>query len=132
MFSLPLDSATGRQLLSDYYADYARIAASAASGLMLESPTWRANRDWGRRLGYDGVALTRLNRAAVALLRDLAQERADAVPRTLVSGMIGPRGDGYQAEARMGAQESADYHRAQVDALAGADLVHRGDRWAVA
>lgn len=118
-----LDSATGRQLLSDYYADYASIAASAASGLMLESPTWRANLDWGRRLGYDEMALARVNRAAVALLRDLAQRWADAVPTILVSGMIGPRGDGYQAEARMGAQESADYHRAQVAALSGADLV---------
>ena len=106
-----LDSGTGRQLLSDYYADYASIASSAASGLMLESPTWRANLDWGRRLGFDEMGLARVNRAAVALLRDLAQRWADAVPTILVSGMIGPRGDGYQAEASMGAQESADYHR---------------------
>ena len=29
---------------------------------MLEAPTWRANPDWGERLGYDATALDRVNR----------------------------------------------------------------------
>ena len=32
---------------------------------MLETPTWRANADWGSRLGYDADALDGVNRAAV-------------------------------------------------------------------
>ena len=118
-----LDSATGRQLLTDYYADYASIASAAASGLVFESPTWRASLDWGRRLGYEQVDLDRVNRAAVTMLRELAQRWSAIVDPILVSGMIGPRGDGYQAVTCMGAEESADYHRPQVEALSEADLV---------
>ena len=47
----------GRDLLADYYAAYAGIAAAAGAGLFLETPTWRANHDWGRELGgADGLA----------------------------------------------------------------------------
>jgi len=48
-----LDSAPGRQALRDYYAAFAEIAARHQLALSLESPTWRANPDWGARLGYD-------------------------------------------------------------------------------
>ncbi|MEP7333094.1 MAG: homocysteine S-methyltransferase family protein, partial [Terracoccus sp.] len=99
------------------------IACAAGAGLMLESPTWRANPDWGQRVGYDDTALERVNRDAVIFLRELARLWSPAVSTILVSGMIGPRADGYRAEVRMSGEESGDYHRAQVQALAGADLV---------
>lgn len=41
-----LETAQGRLLLTDYYDRYAAIAGRAGAGLMLESPTWRANPDW--------------------------------------------------------------------------------------
>ena len=47
-----IDSPGGRSLLTDYYDEYAAIARRAGAGLMLESATWRANPDWGDRLGY--------------------------------------------------------------------------------
>lgn len=119
-----LDDAGGRQLLRDYYQGYARVAESAGAGLLLESPTWRANADWGDRLGYDAAALDRVNRDAIAFLRALADEWRDRVVQTLVVGMIGPRGDGYRS-TRIGADEAAGYHLPQVRSLAagGADLV---------
>ena len=99
------------------------IAADAGAGLLLETPTWRANPDWGRILGYDAVALDRVNRAAVALVRaavDVAE-----VPHSRVSGCVCPRGDGYLAEG-VDADEAASYHAPQIRSLAegGADLVH--------
>jgi|GEM_PF-6868084 len=36
-------------------------------GFVLESPTWRANPDWGQKLGYSKAALSDVNRLAVAL-----------------------------------------------------------------
>ncbi|GAA2480203.1 hypothetical protein [Terrabacter carboxydivorans] len=42
----------GRRLLTDYYDAFAAIAARAGAGLLLEAPTWRANPDWGARLGH--------------------------------------------------------------------------------
>ena len=38
---------------------------------MLATPTWRANLDWGAKLGYEAPALDRINRTAVAFLREL-------------------------------------------------------------
>ena len=115
--------AAGGTLLSRYYAEYAAIAASAGTGLLLETPTWRANPDWGRILGYTTAELDRVNRAAVALARAAAD--AAGVSQSRVSGCVGPRGDGYPAEG-VDADEAADYHAPQVTSLAegGADLVH--------
>ena len=67
-----LADASGRALLADYYDGYAAIAAGVGASLLLETPTWRANPDWGTRLGYDASALDRVNQAAVEHLRELA------------------------------------------------------------
>ena len=42
-----LDDERGRQVMTEYYEEYAAIAAGAGAGLRLETPTWRANTDWG-------------------------------------------------------------------------------------
>lgn len=116
-----LDTDEGRAVLTDYYRAYADVAARAGAGLLLETPTWRANSDWGARLGYDAAALHRVNRDAVNFLRALAHE-VD-VADVLVVGVLGPRGDGYLA-GDLDADRYADYHRAQLAAFAeaGADL----------
>ena len=122
--SFPLvEDRTGAALLERYYREYVVIALAAGAGVLLEAPTWRANPDWARLLGYDGPALDRVNQQAVALVRSaLAQ---DAPARSLVSGAVGPRGDGYLAGGT-DPDEAAEYHAAQVAsfASAGADLVH--------
>lgn len=101
-----------------------QIAADCGVGFILETPTWRSNPDWGAELGSDAVALDRLNRDAVALCRDVRSEWAGRVAPILVSGQIGPRGDGYRA-GRMSPEEAGDYHRPQIAAFAraGADMV---------
>ena len=116
-----LDSADGRAALTDYYRAYAVVAARAGAGLLLETPTWRANADWGDRLGYDAAALRRVNRDAVVFLRDLAT--GVDVGDVQVVGVVGPRGDGYLA-GDLDADRYADYHRPQLAAFAdaGADL----------
>ena len=118
-----LDDPAGRQVLADYYRAYAVVAARAGAGLLLETPTWRANGDWGARLGYDADALARVNRDAVEHLRALAEDVSDEVDGVLVVGAVGPRGDGYLA-GDLDADRYADYHRAQLAAFAeaGADL----------
>ncbi|KAA1399798.1 homocysteine S-methyltransferase family protein [Aeromicrobium ginsengisoli] len=122
--SFPLiETEEGSTLLKTYYGEYAAIAAAAGVGLIVETPTWRANPDWGAILGYDATSLDRANRAAVALAHGVAD--SSAVSRTRVSGVVGPRGDGYVA-AGADADEAADYHSAQVHSFAaeGVDLVH--------
>ena len=120
---LLLDDADGTLALRRYYGEYVAIAAAADAGLLLETPTWRANPDWGSRLGYDRAALHRVNRVAVELVR--ASATSSGLSSVLVSGIVGPRGDGYIA-AGANAEAAAEYHAAQVDSLtdAGVDLVH--------
>ncbi|MEU4235730.1 homocysteine S-methyltransferase family protein [Actinoplanes sp. NPDC026619] len=117
-----VDDERGRELLLSYYADYVDIARRAGVGLQLETPTWRASSDWGDRLGHTAADLDRLNRASVALLVEL-RERS-GLSSLLVSGCIGPRGDGYVAGA-LTPEDAAKYHAPQIDsfAAAGADLV---------
>jgi homocysteine S-methyltransferase len=110
----------GRSLLRSYYEGYAAIAESAGAGLRLEAPTWRANTDWGERLGHDHRTLADVNREAVGLLQGFAEEWRDRVPEILVTGMIGPRGDGYAAGSVVDPDEAADYHSPQVRAFAEA------------
>src|SRR5690349_6979312 len=61
----------GVQTLQRYYARHAAIAEANGLGFILESPTWRANSDWGRKLGYSDAALAAINRTAIALMTDL-------------------------------------------------------------
>ncbi len=121
--SFPLvEDPAGTAALESYFREYVAVAAAADAGLLLETPTWRANPDWGRVLGYDAAALDRVNQAAVALVRRVI---ADAPGQALVSGAVGPRGDGYLAGGT-DPDEAAEYHAAQVRSFAdaGADLVH--------
>ena len=114
----------GRDVLAGYYEEYALIAERAGVGLMLETPTWRANTDWATRLGYDASALAAVNRDAVGFLRALGERWSNRLPSIRVSGQIGPRGDGYRPGAAVDADEAAAYHRPQIAAFAeaGADV----------
>lgn len=77
----------------------------------------------GAALGYDEAALARVNETAVEFARRTAA--AADVELTRVSGVIGPRGDGYLA-GQDAPDEAATFHAAQVAsfARAGVDLVH--------
>jgi S-methylmethionine-dependent homocysteine/selenocysteine methylase len=115
----------GREALRRYFRTYAALAAKYGAGLILESATWRASSDWGDRLGYSAGELAEANRAAIALLHDIRDEYAASVSPIVVSGCVGPRGDGYQPTTVMTAAEAEAYHAAQIAALrsAGADMI---------
>lgn len=115
----------GEAALRKYFRTYAEMAQRFGTGLILESATWRANADWGERLGYSPEELAAANRRAIHLLEELRSEyESDRTP-IVISGCIGPRGDGYVPDRAMSAQEAEAYHREQIEALAGsaADMV---------
>jgi len=120
-----LRTAEGRALLLDYYRQYVAIARRHGLGLVLETPTWRANGDWGRLLGDSAAALDRINREAVALVEQLRDELGPQDPPLVTSGCLGPRGDGYRPDRLMTAEQALDYHRTQVASFAatGVDMV---------
>ncbi len=118
-----LDTDSGRAALARYYGPYLDLAERLGLGLVLDTPTWRANLDWGARLAYDPVSLAGANRRAVEFVVELARERATVA--TVINGVIGPRGDGYVVGAAMSASEAATYHELQARSFAeaGAQMI---------
>jgi homocysteine S-methyltransferase len=113
-----LNSVDGRAALRRYYAPYLELAQRLDTGIVLDTPTWRANLDWGARLGYDADRLADLNRRSVRFVEELAGERPGV--RSVLNGVIGPRGDGYVVGTTMSASEAAAYHGLQARAFAEA------------
>lgn len=117
-----VDSSDGRARLRDYYLKLIQIGREARVGIILDTPTWMANPNRAKVVGYAASDLPRLNGAAVELARDAALAHPDVATR--VSVQIGPRGDGYKPGIAA-AETSARYHAPQVGAAreAGADMV---------
>ncbi|MCD6040433.1 MAG: homocysteine S-methyltransferase [Burkholderiales bacterium] len=115
----------GEAALHNYFRAYARLAVKYGTGLVLESATWRASADWGYRLGYDTTELAYVNRRAVKLLERVRDELSETNAPVVISGCVGPRGDGYNPTHVMSAPQARAYHRAQVETFAStsADLV---------
>lgn len=120
-----LQDAFGYEALCKYFRTYAQLAQAYQIGCVLETATWRASTDWGAKLGYSNQAISEVNRKAVALLHAIRDEYETIATPIVISGCIGPRGDGYNASAIMTATEAEAYHRLQVSVFkdAGADLV---------
>ena len=112
----------GRSALAAYYDAYLTVAERHGLPIVLDTATWRASSDWGARLGYSTEQLAGVNAEAVAFVRGASEGRAATV---VVSGAIGPRGDGYVPRELMSTGEARSYHTVQVAALAaaGVDLV---------
>ncbi|WP_338430258.1 homocysteine S-methyltransferase family protein [Synechococcus elongatus] len=124
--SFPLvNDPRGRVILEEYYANYLAIAEQFNTGMILDSPTWRASQDWGDRLGHSASVLKDLNQQSIQLLEAIRSQWSHLQKPIVISGCLGPRGDGYQAEARMDAQTAAAYHRPQIETFAesNADFV---------
>ena len=120
-----LESSAGRRRLRDYFAPYIATAQRHGAGFLLGSPTWRANADWGAKLGFAEPALGQVNRRAIEFLAELRDEHASTQTPIVIDGIIGPRGDGYRVGERMSEAEAERYHARQIDSFhaAGADMV---------
>jgi S-methylmethionine-dependent homocysteine/selenocysteine methylase len=120
-----LRSPAGIEITRGYYARYCKLARDVGLGFVLESPTWRANIDWAQKLGYPSAALADINRTAIEVMADLRREFETPRSPMVISGNIGPRGDGYQPGKLMSADEAQEYHAEQIAVFkdTAADLV---------
>jgi S-methylmethionine-dependent homocysteine/selenocysteine methylase len=109
-----MKSRAGIAKIRAYYELYIAMAKEHGLGFILEGFTWRANRDWGAKLGYSRAELAGANRAAVELMADMRREHETPQTPIVLSGNIGPRGDGYKVGNTMSAQDAQDYHGEQI------------------
>lgn len=120
-----LKTPAGEAALRKYFRAYVDLAKRFGTGLVLESATWRSSPDWGARIGYSLEELDEANRKAIWLLEEIRKEYQTERTPIIVSGCVGPRGDGYVPGDVMSAKEAEDYHHRQIEIFAksSADLV---------
>lgn len=120
-----LKTLEGEQILKKYYRKHATIAVENKVGFILESPTWRANSDWGKLLGYSDIALDAINQRSIEMLDALRTELETIDSPMVISGCIGPRGDGYDPNEFMSTLGAENYHSQQVRSFASstADII---------
>lgn len=111
----------GKEEMAKYYLPYLNLAEEEGLNFILETPTWRANPDWAYKLGYSSEELKAINWNAVKFIRSLLASHAIDPSRVVLSGCVGPRGDGYIAGDAMTPAEAKAYHFEQIHAFALAD-----------
>ena len=108
----------GRALLERHYRSFGELGARMGVGVILEAATWRASSDWGARLGYDARQLEALHHELLELLLAVRAALQPSPVPILVAGCVGPRSDAYVPTVRMGVDEAAAYHAAQLTTFA--------------
>lgn len=111
-----LETDEGRAHLRRYFQEAIDVAQANEAGVILESPTWVANRDRGAGIGYSPETLKTRNLQAIDLMASVRQENAD-LP-TVLSANIGPRTDAYAPSDIMTADAAKSYHGEQIETLA--------------
>jgi homocysteine S-methyltransferase len=117
-----LETEAGRAALRRYYREYVEIARAHGFGFTLDTPTWRASRDWGVKLGLDAGQISEVNREAVAFAGEIREEVEDAETPIALCGAIGPQGDAYHPATLMGVEEAERYHSGQIHAFADSSV----------
>jgi homocysteine S-methyltransferase len=120
-----LATSAGKKRLREYYDLHAGMALRGRMGFVLETPTWRCNPDWAYKLGYTLAQTDKLNRDAIALMAEVRRDFETPTSPMVISGNLGPRGDGYDPGWVMSADEAMRYHAPQIQSfkLAEADMV---------
>lgn len=113
-----LKSEGGRAALREYFQDFAAIAKARDAGFIFDSVTWRAGPDWAEPLGYTVEGLEQAIRDAIAFQVELRDELEGDGTRVVINALIGPRGDGYDPDRAMTADEAEAYHARQLAVLA--------------
>ncbi|MEO1562020.1 MAG: homocysteine S-methyltransferase family protein [Pseudomonadota bacterium] len=115
-----LETEEGREILGTYYRYLIELARVKSTAVILESPTWMANRDRAAAIGYSPEDVVRANRDAIA---HMAKIRAKENGVTIVlSANIGPRDDAYAPSDQMSAETAEAYHSEQMAVLASTEV----------
>ena len=115
-------SSDGEAALERYFCTYAGLARKHGLGAVLETATWRASASWGEKLGYGVDQLADINRRSVAMLEKVRAEYETPTTPIVISGCLGPRGDGYIPGEQMSTREAEQYHAVQIGTLGGTSV----------
>jgi S-methylmethionine-dependent homocysteine/selenocysteine methylase len=117
-----LDNPRAMAELRAMYVRYLDTAARHGFGVVMGGLDYRASPDWASLLGLRGPALADIQMRAIDFLRDVAKPYQGQVAAILYAGIVGPRGDAYELNRTITADEAEDYHSEQLANLAKADV----------
>lgn len=120
-----MDHEAGRNAVRNWYDKFLAIAAETGVGYHLDTNTWRAGFHWADGLGKTSEELAEINRAAVAEAKATRDRWKQRVSPIVVSGTVGPAGDGYAIELAYEPEDAERIHAPQIQILAeaGVDLI---------
>ena len=121
MFPL-LDNPDAVSTMREMFRSYLEVAAKHGMCALMGGLDYRASPDWGELLGYSPDGLAEANLRSIDFLRDIAKEYESDIPEILIQGLIGPRGDAYERNETITANEAEDYHSIQLETLKKADV----------
>ena len=121
MFAL-LDDGAARRDIEAMYRSYLDVAAEHGFVALMGGLDYRASPDWAAKLGYSTEGLEDVQLRCIELLRDVARPYAGQLPGVLFAGIVGPRGDAYQLNRTITADEAEEYHSVQIASLANAQV----------
>ena len=121
MFPL-LDNPGAVSKLQGMYRNYLDVVAKHGMSALIGGLDYRASPDWGDLLGYSPEGLSEANHKSIAFLREVADEYVSDIPEILIQGLIGPRGDAYDRNQSITADEAEDYHSVQLTTLKEANV----------
>lgn len=120
-----MDDDEARQAMRRYFDGFLAMAASARTGFVLDTNTWRGCTRWGAKLNRSASEMLRLTMDAVSFAKEIRDNWQSRVSPILLNGVVGPAGDGYTPGEVPEAEVAREMHRPQVDILArsGVDLL---------
>ena len=108
--------------LTAMYTRYLEVAAEHGFVALMGGLDYRASPDWASKLGISREGLVELQLRSIEFLRDVARPFDGQIPRILIAGIVGPRGDAYGRDHTITADEAEEYHGAQIETLQQADV----------
>ena len=120
-----MDDDEARQAMRSYFDGFLTMAASARTGFVLDTNTWRGCTRWGPELNKSASEMLRLTMDAVSFAKEVRADWHSRVSPILLNGVVGPAGDGYAPSEVPEAGPARNIHQPQIDCLAraGVDMV---------
>ena len=124
-----LDRDEGCDLLNKLYKSYLDIALSHKISIIIGSPTWRANANWMKKMGYQPSDVFRINEQATTWTKNFRSKNQTSLDkaesRFIVGGDVGPAGDGYVIGEALDIHSAYEHYLESVKGLksGGAELI---------
>ena len=113
-----LGDSNGCAALNAYFTEYAKLSYETNTHLILDTPTWRASKDYLEKENYNQDDMKSLMKTSVDALLVLRDKYEGSNNNIVISGCIGPRGDGYTSDTLMSSDDARIYHSVQMACFA--------------